>query len=143
MRVLIDTNTVIDFLQKRTPYFEDAYAVMALAEDGMIEGFVTAKEITDVYYIAHRAWHSKPKALEAVEILLKVLTVADTTAADIYAAALGDYADFEDGVMVATAERLGLDAIVTRDGKGFAKSATLVYTPRALAELASGDTHKE
>ena len=59
----------------------------------------------------------------------------DTTGADVYHSLLEGHRDFEDGVMVATAEREGLDAIVTRDAKGFELSGVPVYDPVDFAAL--------
>ncbi|WP_223807710.1 type II toxin-antitoxin system VapC family toxin [Pseudanabaena sp. UWO311] len=55
MRVLIDTNVVLDFLQEREPFVKDAARLFARIDAGEIEGFIAATKITNIYYIVRRA----------------------------------------------------------------------------------------
>ena len=49
MRLLIDTNAVLDVLLKREPYFETAGSVLGLTEDRSVREYVSASAITDIY----------------------------------------------------------------------------------------------
>jgi predicted nucleic acid-binding protein len=51
MRVLVDTNVIIDILDHREPFFEDSYKLIQLAVQGKLEVFMSAGAVTDVYYI--------------------------------------------------------------------------------------------
>ncbi|MHC5735535.1 type II toxin-antitoxin system VapC family toxin [Nostoc sp.] len=55
MRILIDTNVVLDFLQEREPFVEDAAKLFAKIDAGEIEGFIAATTITNIYYIVRKA----------------------------------------------------------------------------------------
>jgi predicted nucleic acid-binding protein len=55
MRVLIDTNVVLDFLQGRQPFVENAAKLFERIDTGEIEGFIAATTITNIYYIVRRA----------------------------------------------------------------------------------------
>ena len=55
MRVLIDTNVVLDFLQEREPFVKDAVKLFGRIDAGEIEGFIAATTITNIYYIVRRA----------------------------------------------------------------------------------------
>jgi hypothetical protein len=46
MRMLVDSNLILDFLQEREQFVEDA---------GEIKGFIAATKITNIYYIVPRA----------------------------------------------------------------------------------------
>lgn len=133
MRVLLDTNIVIDFLEARQQFCTPAREIFEKAADGTFDAYITAKEATDIYYIVAREFHSKERASELLKKLLKLVKILDTTSADIYASLLENYADFEDGVMAETAKRCKLDAIVTRDPKGFAGQALPVYSSTEFA----------
>ncbi len=135
MRVLLDTNVVIDFLEARQQFSMPARAIFEKAADGTFDAYITAKEATDIYYIVAREYHSKERASELLKKLLKLVKVLDTTSADIYASLLENYADFEDGVMAETAKRYKLDAIVTRDPKGFTEQALPVYSSTEFAGI--------
>ncbi len=47
MRVLIDTNVVLDFLLEREAFVEAAANLFAKIDDGQIQGFVTATTIRE------------------------------------------------------------------------------------------------
>jgi predicted nucleic acid-binding protein len=55
MRVLIDTNVVLDFLQEREPFVASAAKLFERLDTGEIEGFIAATTITNIYYIIRRA----------------------------------------------------------------------------------------
>jgi predicted nucleic acid-binding protein len=54
IRVLIDTNVVLDFLQEREPFAENAVRLFERIDSGEIEGFIAATTITNIYYIIRR-----------------------------------------------------------------------------------------
>lgn len=54
MRVLIDTNVVLDFLQEREPFVENAARLFERLDTGEIEGLIAATTITNIYYIIRR-----------------------------------------------------------------------------------------
>ena len=54
MRVLVDTNIVLDFLLQREPFFQDADLLFQVIDTGQIVGHVTATTLTDIFYIARK-----------------------------------------------------------------------------------------
>ncbi len=46
MKILVDTNVIIDALAAREPFREDAEAILLLAAEEQITGFVTGSSIT-------------------------------------------------------------------------------------------------
>jgi predicted nucleic acid-binding protein len=54
MKVVIDTNIVIDTLGVRQPFFAQSKAVTQLAAQGKIEGAITASTITDIAYLLQK-----------------------------------------------------------------------------------------
>ena len=63
----------------------------------------------------------------------------DTTALDIRNAISADVSDFEDAVMIETAVRSGMDCIVTRNIKDYAKAKLPVYAPADFLRLMMED----
>lgn len=55
MRFLIDTNVVLDFLQERELFVDNAARLLKRIDAGEIEGFIAATTITNIYYIVRRA----------------------------------------------------------------------------------------
>jgi predicted nucleic acid-binding protein len=135
MRVLIDTNVVLDFLQEREPFVEDAARLFERIDAGDIEGFITATTITNIYYIVRKVG-GVTVAKDAIGRILSDLHICSVDRAVLEQAVSLNFSDFEDAVQYACAIAYGLDAIVTRDASGFASSEIAVMSPR---ELGSGD----
>lgn len=135
MKALIDTCVVIDFLQRREPFSEDAVQVMRLAATNRFTGCITAKSATDIYYLNHRYTHNDKESRLRLNQLLTVIGMIDTLADDVFHAISSITTDFEDAVMVETAIRSGMDCIITRNVKDYEKSNIDIYTPKEFISL--------
>jgi predicted nucleic acid-binding protein len=49
MKLLIDNNVIIDVFQDRKPFSEHSSKILELVESGILEGYITANSITDIY----------------------------------------------------------------------------------------------
>lgn len=96
---------------------------------------MTAKAITDIYYLTHRQTHDDKTTREVITKLCTIFGLLDTTALDIRKAILSETSDFEDAVMIETAVRYKVDCIVTRNTKDYSKSSIHVYTPDEFLKL--------
>lgn len=135
MTALIDTCIIVDALQSREPFCHDAQNVFLLCANNTFEGFITAKAVTDIYYLAHRQTHSDPATRDILLKLFSLFGLLDTSASDIRNAITSELTDYEDAVMTETALRLGMKCIVTRNVKDYRKSPVPVYTPAEFIEL--------
>ena len=81
-RILIDTCVIIDVLQKREPFWKNASKVFLAAATEKIEGVITAKSLTDIYYLTHRCTHDDKKTRDVILKLLELFKLADTAADD-------------------------------------------------------------
>ena len=134
MRILIDTCIVIDALQNREPFNKNAQDIFLLAANRKFDGFITAKSVTDIYYLTHRLTHSDKNTRNILSRLLKLFDLADTAGTDCKYALSSEVSDYEDAVMIETALRTQMDAIVTRNTKDYLKSVVSVLTPDALIQ---------
>ncbi|MCD7717515.1 MAG: PIN domain-containing protein [Lachnospiraceae bacterium] len=139
MKVLLDTCVIIDFLQRREPFDQEAVHIMRLAAVNQISGFITAKSATDIYYLSHRATHSDKESRLRLNQLLSIIGMLDTSAEDVFHAISSDTSDFEDAVMIETAIRSGMDCIVTRNVKDYEKSKLTVYNPEEFIKSLKED----
>ena len=55
MKLMIDTNILLDVLIHRDPFFDDSKAVLTLCEDHAVNGFVSSSAVTDIFYITRKA----------------------------------------------------------------------------------------
>jgi predicted nucleic acid-binding protein len=77
MKVLIDTNVIIDILDHREPFFEDSYRVIQLGLQGKIETFMSARAVTDVYNIINKSIHDANKAKEKIITFTALVNICD------------------------------------------------------------------
>ena len=129
MKVLLDTNVLLDIVEKREPHFSDSFRVFMKSATKEIEGIIGAGSVTDIYYITRRNCRDAKEALGYINDLLKVVIAVDTKAADIQEALKLNFADFEDAVIASTAAREKVDCIITRNTGDYNKSAVLAISP--------------
>lgn len=122
MKVLLDTNVVLDAVAAREPWNSAAQKIVLLTAEGEIEGFITANCLTDIYYIARKSL-SDIDAREALRSIFHVFGVVDLCGTDCQAALDLPMDDYEDAVATICARKAGVQSIVTRD-EGFIKSAS-------------------
>ncbi len=139
MRAFIDTCVVIDALQSREPFAKDAQGVFLAAANNLFLGYISAKSVTDVYYLMHRHTHDDKASRDILNKLFALFDVLDTAGIDCRKAVLSPVSDFEDAVMVETALRSEVDCIVTRNLRDFTKSPVPVYEPKAFLKLLETD----
>jgi predicted nucleic acid-binding protein len=132
MKVLVDTNVLLDFLLEREPFKKDAEELFAAIDSGQIIGYVTATTLTDIFYIARKHTRSLELAREAVSSTLETMTICPINRNVLEAAFTSGLTDFEDAVQIYGAIAQNLDAIVTRDAKGFVSSTIPVYSVQEL-----------
>jgi predicted nucleic acid-binding protein len=131
MRVLLDTNVLLDVLLKRDPWVTESSAVWQAHDEGQIIGHVMACAIADIFYIARRLT-ALETARTAVDICLEAFEICAVDHQALKQARALPGSDFEDNLQIACASLAGLDAIVTRDEKGFKVAAIPVLTPAEL-----------
>ncbi len=134
MRALIDTCVIIDALQSREPFKEDAEKIFLLAANDRLEGYITAKSVTDIYYLMRRNTHSEEQSRKILASLLTLFAVLDTHGADCRDALVSPLSDYEDAVMVETGKRSHMDCIVTRNTRDYSKSDISILTPAQLIQ---------
>jgi predicted nucleic acid-binding protein len=127
MKVLIDTNIVLDLLLERQPFATDAKHLFQLIDRGQIDGYIAATTITNIFYILRKT-HGREVALNAIERLLLELIFCPVDQTVIETALRAGLKDFEDGVQLACAQLNEVDMSVTRDQKDFVESSLPILT---------------
>jgi predicted nucleic acid-binding protein len=128
MRVLFDTNVVLDVLLKREPWAHESTLLWEAADSELIEAWMSASAITDVFYVVRRKSGAE-NALAAVKACLEALQISAVDNKLLNRAVLLPSTDFEDNLQIVCAAHEGLDAIITRDKKGFTSSSVPALTP--------------
>ena len=134
MRVLLDTNIILDGFLARELFVEEAKALLNAIQSQQVEGFVTATTLTDIFYIVRRETKSMQQAREAVSRTLRLMQICPVDRRILEAAFASNVNDFEDAVQLACAIAKSLDAIITRDPQGFAGATLPILSVRELFE---------
>jgi predicted nucleic acid-binding protein len=129
MKVLFDTNIVVDILAKRMPFYESSNKVLMLAVDDKIEGIIGTNTITDIYYLTRKHFSDTKTAVDIILDTLEIIKPIDTLVDDIYKAAKLGFRDFEDAVIAAIAIRENAEYIITRNIRDFTQSVIPAITP--------------
>jgi len=132
VRVLIDTNIVLDFLLQREPFFQEAELLFQAIDAGQGVSYVTATTLTDLFYIARKHTRSIEQARQAVSEILTAMAICPIDRAVLESAFNSGLADFEDAVQIFSAAAQGLDVILTRDAQGFLSSSIPMLSVQEL-----------
>ena len=135
MKLLIDTNVVLDVLLKREPFFKAATEVLNLAQRSDVREYVSASAITDIYYIARRQMKDHAAVKDLLKRLLMVVSVAAVSEQEIQNALSLAWTDFEDSVQYSVALLNEMDGIVTRNPADYQGSNIQIWLPEQLLKM--------
>ena len=127
-RLFIDTNIVLDLLEKRTDFFEEAQELFTLADKKRVKLYVSALTIANAHFLLYK--HLK---LEARKVLGKFKVLVDVLPVDdkiLELALVSDFKDFEDAIQYYTAIENDVDLIITRNKKDFKNVKLPILTAR-------------
>ncbi len=130
MRVLVDTNVILDVLMRREPHFADSFALLELATEGKLTVLITATSITDIHYLLRRSGKADVDSRSALQQLFSFALPADVRPEDIQHALQSSVADFEDAVAAEVAKRHQCQWILTRNIVDFSESSVPAMTPQ-------------
>ena len=132
MKILIDTNIVLDVMLKREPFYELSLQILGLTKKDDIAEYVSASAITDIYYLAYRQLRDKGKVKKLMKELLTVVSVASVSEQEIENALSLEWTDFEDSVQYSVAYLQEMDGIVTRNPSDYKEAKIKIWTPEEL-----------
>ena len=131
MKVLIDTNVILDVLCSRESFVKFSSIVWKYCEVSRIEGYIYALSVPNIVYILRKEL-TPEKTKQVIDTLFLIFNVADLRASDLKKAGAMKSGDYEDALQMICAERIRADYIVTRNTADFADSRVPVITPYEL-----------
>lgn len=133
MKVLIDTNVIVDVLQSREPWCRQGQMIFLAAANQRITACITAKEAADIHFFSRKQFAGQEnvdeKARNVLAKLFALFEVLDSLAEDCQNALGINNGDYEDAMMMETASRSGVDCIITRNVTHFSGGSVPVYSP--------------
>ncbi|MDZ8186540.1 MAG: PIN domain-containing protein [Nostoc sp. ChiSLP02] len=133
MKILLDTNIIVDDALEREPFLDASEQVLVFVEQGQIEGYISASTFSDLYYIIRRA-RGREWTLIYLKQLVNFCRIATVDSATINLALTANFADFEDAIQYSTAVLNYLDAIITRNPADFPVTTLRILTPQQLIQ---------
>lgn len=137
MKIMCDTNIIIDVLLEREPFVDESCRVLSLCEEHRLDGFVSASSVTDIYDLVRKYTHSTELAYQAIGKLLEIVKVCSVTNQDVLTAFQRKARDFEDCLVATCAKSTRCDCIVTRNKKDFEEFDIPLLTPSQLLQQIS------
>ena len=117
MKILVDTNVILDFFLAREPQKEAVTELFEQIYQERIEAFTTASSVTDIYYITAKRIGDN-QAREVIYNLLNILGIISVDSCDCAKALDLPITDYEDALVVTCAGKADVGYIISSD-KGF------------------------
>ena len=133
MKIIIDTNIILDVLCNRKDFVNDSLKIFKLCETRQIQGCISALSIANIVYIMRKELDFS-KIKEILSKLSLIFEIIDLESDDLIKASLLKFNDYEDSIQSGQASRVKADYIVTRNVKDFNNSRVLALKPNELIE---------
>ena len=135
MRVLIDTNIILDALTGRQPYFENADKIIKLCADKKLDGYLAAHSISNIFYILRKDLSVDDRRAVLIN-LCDILTVESVDSVKVLSALKNSkFDDLEDCLQNECATAVKADYIVTRNIKDFKDATVAAILPEQLLSV--------
>lgn len=131
MKVLFDTNIILDVLLNRHPFVELSASLVSLVESKKIDGYLCATTITTIDYLVAKS-SGKGQARVSIQKLLSIFSIAEVNKEVLFLSTESKFTDFEDAVQHYAGKLVQVDSIVTRNQNDFKRSEYPVYSPQEL-----------
>ena len=135
MKVFFDTNVLIDGLTCRDYDYKNQKQLLRYVAREDIEGYISAKQITDIYYILRKYVSSEAEKRRIIRILLDNFETLPCLKSICQYCLTSDIEDYEDSVIEETAKIFKVDYLVTNNIDDFQKSKLTIISPKELVLL--------
>ena len=129
MKLFFDSNVIIDALTNREGAVEEARKLLYSATAGEIEGVVSAKQMTDVYYVLRRYIPEHSVRRDIISLLIEGFAILPVDKDVLQKALESVVPDYEDAVICACAEIASVDAIISNDKEVYKNGQIKAISP--------------
>ncbi|MCI8281998.1 MAG: PIN domain-containing protein [Lachnospiraceae bacterium] len=134
MKLLIDTNVILDMVFKRSGCDISMELFRQVKEAGA-SAYITASSVTDLFYIIRKETHDTSRTYAVMENIFQLVAILSVTDKDIMDAFGQKWKDFEDCVQYMTGKNSRMDYIITGNRKDYADALLPVMTPATWIEM--------
>jgi predicted nucleic acid-binding protein len=134
LKILFDTNIILDVLLNRKPFEETAIRLFSAVENNIIQGYLCSTTITTLDYLLSKSI-GRDNSKHAIVSVLDLFNITEVNYRTLKAAVDSDFSDFEDAVLYFSGYDAGVDGIVTRNTNDFTAAQLPIYKPDDLWAL--------
>ena len=134
MKILFDTNIILDVLLNREPFVKLSATLVSVVENKEIEGFLCATTITTLDYLISKETN-RSKARIEIGKLLSIFHISEVNMKVLELSLNSKFKDFEDAVQYYSGEYGNVNGLVTRNTKDYKQAKLPIYTPSELSQL--------
>lgn len=134
MKVLLDTDVILDFILQRQPFYAEAKKIFVHLANGNFEAYVCDITVLNIFYIARKQFDSTQIRAE-ISKLLQIINICSAAHQILRKALTSPIGDYEDAVQNEIAVEENLGAIVTRNTKDFKNSKLKIHTPDEFVQI--------
>lgn len=135
MKILLDTNIIIDALTSREPWNKSAEKIFLMGANHIVDLYITASSATDIYYLLRKFVKDTAQSKQIMGKLYSLIGILDVTAENCIEALASSISDYEDAVLEKVALSKSMDYIVTRNTKDYQKGTMKVILPDKFIQL--------
>jgi predicted nucleic acid-binding protein len=128
MKILIDTDVILDFLYEREEHFTKALTVISFIEKGIIKGYISALIIWNLFYLLSKYLGEK-EARKKIKQFRSIISIIPIDSKIIDLGLNSNIKDFEDSIQYFASKNEGIDIIITRNKKDYPKGTISIMTP--------------
>ena len=134
MKILFDTNVILDVMLLRKPFLKFSTLILAEVERKKIDGYICSTTVTTIHYLVSKVKGSR-EAKNQIKELLQLFKVSQVDKVILESALQSKFQDYEDSVLHESALREGLDGIVTINTKDYHHSKLQIFDPEELLKI--------
>lgn len=131
--VFLDTNVVIDLLDKREGFYIDALKIFRKAYNKEIKIYIPPLTYATASYILRK--HKKSELMVLLSNLRQLVSISICDETVVDNSLTSDFDDFEDAMQYYCALSSDAEMIITRNKKDFDKSEIMVLSPSEFLSL--------
>lgn len=135
MTVFFDTNVILDALTQRDLNYKPSQRLVRYAASGRIKGFISAKQVTDLYYSLRKYCSSEEQRKSIIKTVIDTFEVIPTIKSDIAYCLSSKINDLEDALLDEVCKVNCIGYLVTNNVKDYKEAKSVIFSPEDLLTL--------
>ena len=135
MKILVDTNILIDYVAKRDPFTENARSVLLLCMEKQVDGCIAAHSVMNAFYILRKELSDAERKNFLLDMCSFLAVIGIDKSKIVSALRNESFSDVEDCLQAECAAAFSADYIVTRNIKDFVNSEIPAIMPDKFLEM--------